>query len=428
MSKSLHTLGLIACGLKILAGIFYYTGVDIVKESCVTAAGQNHAKCKNPDETLWNRPYFSGALLFAGMSFTLIPFFIYRNGKPGVPKPSVKVFVNMLIPSMLEFAGQVLFLMGNKNLTTALSMTLKGSRVVFSAIFLVIFLKRKLFPFHWAAAAAVMVGLAVASIPSLIDTDSAKKPGKTTKEILIGIAMVLAGEMLRSLKGVYEERLLKKLHYDALMVVGLQGLLGFILSVAALFVVDAIQIGGKPLESLRDSFSQFASAPLVWGISTSLPLTVPALFVMGAYVTKLMSAVHNALTGTITTAIVWIISIIIHFIDSNRGVKLKWILLVQLLGFIIVVLSSMVYDSMLRLPFFAYPADRAEASGAGSTAKTHPSDPDLVVDQETVDIAEAIGFKESDIVDESDEEQTTLVGDEPARFIETVSPSVRKRS
>ena len=193
-------------------------------------------------------------------------------------------------------------------------------------------------------------------------------------------------------------------------------------------MVDAIQIGGKPLERLRDSFSQFASAPLVWGISTSLPLTVPALFVMGAYVTKLMSAVHNALTGTITTAIVWIISIIIHFIDSNRGVKLKWILLVQLLGFIIVVLSSMVYDSMLRLPFFAYPADRAEASGAGSTAKTHPSDPDLVVDQETVDIAEAIGFKESDIVDESDEEQTTLVGDEPARFIETVSPSVRKRS
>lgn len=428
MAKSLHTLGLIACGLKILAGVFYYTGVDISKETCVRSLGSTHKNCRNPDETLWNRPYFTGALLFAGMTFTLIPFFIYRFGKPGVPKPTPKVFLDMVIPSLLEFAGQILFLMGNKNLTTALSMTLKGSRVVFSALFLVIFLKRKLFAFHWAAAATVMVGLAIASVPSLVEPADPNKASKTTKEILIGISMVLGGEMLRSLKGVYEERLLKKLHYDALMVVGLQGLLGFLLSIPTLVAVNNIELNGKPLEDFDTSADQFKSSPIVWGISATLPLTVPALFVMGAYVTKLMSAVHNALTGTITTAIVWVISIIIHAIDDKRGVAVKWISLVQLLGFIIVVLASMVYDSMIRLPFFTYPADRAEASGAGSTAKTHPSDPDLVVDQETVEIAEAVGIKESELVDESDEEQTTLVGEEPPRLIENVSPSMRKRS
>jgi hypothetical protein len=95
------------------------------------------------------------------------------------------------------------------------------------------------------------------------------------------------------------------------------------------------------------------------------------LFIAGAYVTKLMSSVHNALTTIITNSIVWMLGIIVHLIDSTRGEKLIPLSSVQLVGFFIVLFSSMMYDSIIRLPkIFTYPADRAAASGAGDSEKS----------------------------------------------------------
>ena len=62
--------------------------------------------------------------------------------------------------------------------------------------------------------------------------------------------------------------------------------------------------------------------------------------------------------------------ICVHFIDNSRGNAPAVIDLVQLLGFVIVLAASLVYDAILRLPFFTYPLDRAAASGAGSSEKS----------------------------------------------------------
>lgn len=423
MTKSLHKLGLLACAAKIMAGIIYYGGNDIAKETCVQPmVGKQRNDC-TADHERWSRPFFAGAILFFGMSFTIIPFLLFRNGKPGIPRIDAKVLLNMFIPATLEFIGQILFLMGLSKIPVALSLTMKGSRVAFSAFFVVLFLKRKLWPYHWVSIATVILGLGVASIPEIIE----KKPGKSASETMLGLGLTLGGEFVRAFKGVYEEKLMKKLHYDALMVVGLQGLIAFLWSVPSVAVVNAI---GK--EKFEDTWAQFTYHPLVWGILCLSPITVSALFVSGAYVTKLMSAVHNALTGSITTAITWLLSILVHVIDSkvaygHRGLDVKPIHIVQVVGFLIVFVASMAYDAMIRLPYFAYPKDRAEASGAGTTVNTHPSDPDLVVDEDIRETAEAIGIKEEEIAIES-EEETTINDDETVRMIESISPSMRKRS
>ena len=175
MSKSLHTLGLIACALKIAMGTAYYLSVEIMKETCVPKPGAKKDKC-DADQTRWSNSFFMGSLLFFGMSFTLIPFFIYRNGKPGVTPLTRQTLLNMVVPSLLEFVGQVMFLMGIKYVPMSLSLTLKGGRVVFSALLLVIFLKRTLRAYHWWAVGATMIGLAVAAVPSANDTSGTTIP------------------------------------------------------------------------------------------------------------------------------------------------------------------------------------------------------------------------------------------------------------
>jgi drug/metabolite transporter (DMT)-like permease len=342
------------------------------------------------------------------MGFTLIPFFLYRYGKAGVTNIDKSVALNMLIPTVLEFIGQTLFLFGIQQIPMSLSMTLKGSRVVFSAVLLVIFLKRRLFVFHWVAVSLTILGLIIASLPSII---SPKDKSKTVSQSLIGITLVLAGELVRSFKGVFEERLMKKLHYDALMVVGLQGLLAFILSLPILGIVHAINIDGKPLEDINDTWSQFGSNGLVIGLSLTFPITVSGLFLSGAYVVKLMSAVHNALTGIITTSLVWIVTIVIHLIDKNRGAAVDVLDLLQLTGFALVFVASLMYDSIFRLPIFYYPTDRAAASGAGnSVPNVSKDDADVLVDQDIAETVKMVHLENQ--VSDSDEEQVTIIPDD----------------
>jgi len=269
----------------------------------------------------------------------------------------------------LEFIGQIMFMMGIKYIPMSLSLTLKGARVVFSALLLIAFLKRKLYGFHWTAIGITIVGLVVASIPSVIDP---KNDTGSTVDALIGISLVLGGEFIRSLRTVIEEKMMKKMRYDALLVVGLQGIYALTLTIPTLFIVSYItNSAGKPLEDLSQTLSQFSSSAIVIGLSCTVPITVPGLFISGAYVTKLMSAVHNALTTILTNGIVWILAIIVHYIDTTRGSQLNWLSLVQLAGFIMVLVASLMYDAIIRIPaIFFYPLDRAAASGAGTCEKS----------------------------------------------------------
>jgi drug/metabolite transporter (DMT)-like permease len=354
--------------------------------------------------------------MFFGMSFSLLAFFILRFGKPGVVNLDRWVFLNMLIPTVLEYVGQVMFLMANKHLTMALALTLKGSRVVFSAILVVLFLKRRLFAFHWIGAGSIVVGLIIASIPSMLNP----KDKKGDSSPALGIALIIGSEFLRAFKGVYEERLLKTLRYDALMVIGLQGSMAFLLAIPTLFVVDAIEVDGKPLEDLSVTWDQYSSSPVIIGLSVSFIVTVPGLFVSGAYVTKLMSAVHNALTGSITNATVWLVSIVTHLIDDKRGDEVNLIHLVQLLGFIIVMISSLVYDSIIRIPGFFYPADRTEASGAGKSIMVDADHPaEVFLDYDIKEAANAIGIDETQLGEDTADENMTLLSDKPASSVET---------
>lgn len=378
MTKSLHTLGLIACGMKIAAGTAYYMLLEIMKETLVDDTGK----------TKWNRPFFNSALLFFGMSFTLIPFFWFRFGKPGVTELNFQVMLNMVVPSILEFVGQALFMIGSLYIPMALSLALKGSRVVFSAIFLVMFLKRKLFPFHWFGATLTIVGLGVAAIKHII-----KPKGNSTTglEVLTGISLVMAGEFIRSFRTVLEEKLMKKLRYDALLVVGLQGIMALMFTIPTLFVVNAIWSNGKRFEDFELTMTQFSYTPLIYGLAATFPITVPGLFISGAYVTKLMSAVHNALTTMITLGVVWSLTIVVNAIEPTRGAPLEWLSTVELTGYAIVLVSSLIYDAILRLPHFYYPADRAAASGSGSSEKSM-----LGINESNENISEA-AEKEEDL-------------------------------
>jgi len=394
MGYSLKTLGLLSCLAKILTGTLYYGGIEFMKETCVPMEGATDTHCDGAGLQRFKRPFVMSFLLFFSMSFTLIPYFLLRHNKPGVTKVTKKTFIDLLVIGGLEFLGQVLFLFGASKIPMSLSLTLKGSRVVFSALFLILIMGRKLFAFHWFAIAIVLAGIVVASIPAVVKPE--KGPGAT--EAIIGISLVLAGELIRSLRGVVEEKMLKKLRYDALLVVGIQGLYACILTIPLIISVNYIENSKGPLEEFTETVRMFGSSGVIIAIAAFMPFSVPGLFVAGAYVTKLMSAVHNALTTILTNGTVWIISIIVHYVDPLhlRGHGVELISLVQLTGFLMVLVASLIYDADIKLPcLFKYPLNAAVASGIGD-----PTKESYLNDNQTTTTTEEVSVEEGKIAEE----------------------------
>lgn len=366
---ALKKLGLLACLSKIIAGTMYYYSLEFLGQTCVDAGYPASVKgCPN-GQGYFKRTAFFALLLFSSMSLILIPFFLFRYNKPGVTKIDSRAFLNMLVPSFMEFIGQNMSMYAiTYPIPMSLILTLKGAKVPFAAILVMLFLKRKLFSFHWVAVGLTMGGLCVSTIPSLVEGNSSSGE---IGQVLIGISVVLAAEFIRTAKSVLEEKLLKKLRYDALFVVGLQGLYCTIFTIPALFVWSTIKGNDRGvMEDLSTTLYMYAHSPIVIGISLTFPLSVCGLFMSGAYVTKLMSAVHNAMTSIVTTSLVWMVATIVHYINTTRGKPLTKLSVLQLIGLAIIVFASLLYDADIKFPkVFNYPADLAAAAGIGDSTK-----------------------------------------------------------
>ena len=84
---------------------------------------------------------------------------------------------------------------------------LRGSLVVFTGIFSVIFLKRKLYLYHYLGIFLVMAGCAVVGLVSVLN------PGSSTsaKNPLLGDVLVIAAQVATATQFVLEEKMLAKL-------------------------------------------------------------------------------------------------------------------------------------------------------------------------------------------------------------------------
>jgi len=422
MKHTGKTLGLIACAIKIFAGTIYYGSIEAIKETCVPSPGAKWSKdnkCAD-DYAKFKAPFYMGILLFFSMSFTLIPYFIFRHGKPGVTKFNPKSIINMLLPTACEFVGQIMFLVGAAKFGTpmSLALTLKGSRVVFSALLLIWLMKRKLYAFHWFAVATVLSGLIVASVPTLLPQPGSGPAahGSTPSWYpIVGVALVVVAEFIRSLRTVLEEKLMKKLRYDPLLVVGLQGILAFFMALPCLWIfneIPDIKDSSKPFEDLSKTFKSIGSSGIIIGLMSSFPIVVSSLFIAGAYVTKLMSSVHNALTTILTNALVWGISFIVYYADDShfRGHAIKALDSVQLVGFIMVLFGCLIYDADLKLRcLFKYPLDEAAAAGIGDANQdSYLNDAEFKgpVDVESVETEVVLSAEEEKVMAD---EQTVVV-------------------
>lgn len=240
---------------------------------------------------------------------------------------------------------------------------LRGSMVVFCAIFSVMLLNRKLSRGQWGSIGLVCVGLALVGMSGMLqkhfeDADEDSASDVSSSQMLMGIFLVLLASALNAIQGVFEEKLLKAVggaEVDPLELVGWEGVFGTILSAAVLLPIVHHIPGddcGK-VEDTMNTLEQLKNSGLAVGLSISYIIGLMLMNWTSQQISQQLSSVHRNLVSASRTVLVWVGSLILYYATPNsvddKGKRLygeawtNWSL-VEMAGFLVLVGGTVLYS------------------------------------------------------------------------------------
>jgi drug/metabolite transporter (DMT)-like permease len=171
----------------------------------------------------------------------------------------------------------------------------------------------------------------------------------------LGVVILLVATVFSSGLYVVEEKLLGSYYLDPLKVVGLEGLWGTIMWCILLPIFQHIPCNIEDLcpfgvleDSLRaiDDFS--FNHNLIW-LSVAVCFTMAMFNGFGVTVTKNASSAQRATIDTARTVLIWVFFMIVEV--RHKKEKFSWI---QLLGFVFLVIGTLVFNEIVIVPWFGF--------------------------------------------------------------------------
>jgi drug/metabolite transporter (DMT)-like permease len=216
------------------------------------------------------------------------------------------------IPCSFDLIASTLQTFGLIWINVQIFQMLRGPCVIFSAIFSMIRLDRRISATEWVrimlvVIALVIIGLASTQIPSGDDDDESESARAGQR--LLGVLLVTASEFVQAGQAVTEQFVLPDLNLPALEVVGLEGILRCILTVIIGFLFALIVSGrdpsplGSSLENSMNSFLQLGHGKTA-GISDVFVIAVLGLNMFSMLVTSQRGAINGTVIGSARTILV----------------------------------------------------------------------------------------------------------------------------
>lgn len=351
--------------LKLSVGSAYYMITKMITQTCTYDIDHDDrivhlrlGKVKCPDGmTPFEKPFFVSTVVFASMCLSLIYFVVFRRAQVHPSTYNVKMIKMMFIPSILECVALCMGIYAQILMALSLAMIMKGAKVVFSALFTTTFLKRKQHAFHWFSVSLCVVGLAIAGGSEYLNNRDAGWA------VLIGSSLLLASECMKAFHVIYDEMMMKKNNCDVLFVVGTEGVYGVIFLVPTI-VLAWLVIPGKDqsrLEHLLDSFHRIGQSEMLTALFSVLPAIVVVLAVAGVMIIKYLTGVHNALISVSRSIVAWGLELVFFYcapsgFAQTYGKPWGTFSVLRIVGFAMVIVSTLIYDEDIRLPsVFYYP-------------------------------------------------------------------------
>lgn len=368
---------------------------------CAKTMFQTCAKGLHGHEQNFNRPWMQTMLMFLAMSLALVVHYggvclkqkndeyamLNANSIQAAPtsnsQPSFRKLLIVMVPAVFDLFATTLSGVGLLWVDASVYQMLRGSLLIFSAFLSIVFLGKKLKGYHWAGIAITICAVTMVGTASV--KSSSGQAGSSSGLEVLGIILIICGQMVQASQIVIEEVLLGgDFAVPALVIVGMEGLWG-VLWMAVIMLI--IQFTPGYSDKCTDEFLLMCSDPdnappetsdcspvalyhedteeslhMLASSSPLIILTIIYLFaivmynVSGMNVTKNLSAIHRTILEACRTLCIWLVQLFIFYVIKWEGHGEEWNdwSFLQAGGFVVLICGTLTYNKILKLPGFHY--------------------------------------------------------------------------
>jgi drug/metabolite transporter (DMT)-like permease len=173
-----------------------------------------------------------------------------------IPLRGWKVLL-LAAPSSCDIAGTTLMNVGLLFVAASIYQMTRGALVLFVGLFSVLFLRRKLYLYQWSALFVVVLGVAIVGLSGALFSGSgaehdvsnaqravlaARAVARTPEAVkaVIGVLLIAAAQIFTASQFVLEEWILENYAMDPLVVVGWEGVFGFLVTVLGMLIMYVV--------------------------------------------------------------------------------------------------------------------------------------------------------------------------------------------
>lgn len=258
-----------------------------------------------------------------------------NEAQPLLPKDasdspvSLKTMAAVALPSLLDLLQTVLANVGLLWISSSVFQMARGSVIIFSAIFSVRLMGKRLYGYHYmsifvVAVSVVLVGWAGVGHGEQATAATQAESDAATWNALLGLGFIIGAQVLCALQIVVEEHMMVSLNVSPMLLVGLEGLWGLVFYVLLVPVLSLTPAGTTGLskiwhEDFYDSFVKVSNSPALVALIVAYIVAVGTLNVTANYVTKHLSAVMRSIAETLRTLGVWMLSLFAYYVLKWQG-------------------------------------------------------------------------------------------------------------
>ena len=309
----------------------------------------------------FSKPWFTNWLMFSGMALFSFPiiFRIVYNKTKHIPYEGFNwsLFRSCATPSILYIIATVLQNYSLMYMPVTIWQVFFGFQLLFTTLIAVTYRKQQLFLVDWLGLFVSVLGISLSGVAGLLRGLNNTQSSITTIFFMFIIAIFSHG--IKSLETILEEQIMHDNKMTGFHLTALEGIWGFYcLTFICLPICNAVppSDGLGIYENTAETIQQLGySLSLLFSVLFYVVL-VTAFTYFGLQVTEQYSAIHRNMYETVRPLFVWVLSTAARYITNIKdvGEDIDKYSALELTGFFISLLGSLIYNRVLRFPCFIY--------------------------------------------------------------------------
>ncbi|XP_067211912.1 solute carrier family 35 member F6 isoform X3 [Linepithema humile] len=239
----------------------------------------------------FNHPFMQSSFMFFGEALCFIAFkifYIYYNRRGdgsvdnNVLTKGSRIFnpFILLIPALCDmFATSIMYIGLNMTYASSFQM-LRGSVIVFTGLFSVGFLNRKLGVREWTGIAFVIAGLAFVGASDILTMENTDI---SANSVITGDLLIIFAQVISAVQMVVEEKYVGEQDIPALQAIGWEGIFGFIGISVAMIPLNYIAAPPPFADNSRGTLEATDEALIQIGSSSKLLIAVIAYWFYNSF-------------------------------------------------------------------------------------------------------------------------------------------------